>query len=73
MIFLSYKLFANSFFMNIQEKNCILILFWKKIFIQMKNKIIDLFFLNDKKETIREDENKYILLLHIFWNIILIV
>jgi len=39
----------------------------------MKNKIIDLFFLNDKKETIREDENKYILLLHIFWNIILIV
>jgi len=32
----------------------------------MKNKIIDLFFLNDKKETIREDENKYILLLHIF-------
>jgi len=32
----------------------------------MKNKIIDLFFLNVKREAIREDENRYILLLHIF-------
>jgi len=31
----------------------------------MENKIIDLFFLNDKRETIREDENTYILFLRI--------
>jgi len=30
----------------------------------MENKIIDLFFLNDKREVIREYENRYILLLH---------
>jgi len=32
----------------------------------MENKIIDLFFKNNKREVVGEDENKYILLLHIF-------